>query len=35
MTTFLEVIAIVSGVVGAGVVVWYLLGGNSGGGDSR
>jgi hypothetical protein len=35
MTTFLEVVAIVSGLVGAGVIVWYLLGGNSGGGDSR
>jgi hypothetical protein len=35
MTTFLEVVAIVSGLVGVGVVVWYLLGGNSGGGDSR
>jgi hypothetical protein len=35
MTTFLQVVAVAAGVVGAGVVVWYLLGGNSGGGDSR
>jgi hypothetical protein len=26
MTTFLEAVAIVSGLVGAGVVIWYLLG---------
>jgi hypothetical protein len=35
MTTFLEAVAIVSGVVGAGVVIWYLLGGNSRGGRRR
>jgi hypothetical protein len=35
MTTFLNVVAVASGVVGLGVVVWYLLGGNSGGGGKR
>jgi hypothetical protein len=35
MTTFLDVVAIASGVVGLAVVVWYLLGGNSGGGRHR
>ena len=28
MTIFLQGVAIVSGLVGAGVVAWYLLGGN-------
>ena len=35
MTAFLEAVAIVSGLVGAGVVIWYLLGGNSKGGRNR
>ena len=35
MTLFLEVVAVAAGVVGAAVVVWFLLGGNSGRGDSR
>jgi hypothetical protein len=35
MTTFLEAVAVVSGVVGAAVVIWFLLGGNSRGGGNR
>jgi hypothetical protein len=35
MTIFLQAVAIVSGLVGTGVVVWYLLGGNSRGGGDR
>ena len=35
MTAFLEGVAIVSGLVGAGVVLWYLLGGNSDRGRDR
>jgi hypothetical protein len=35
MTTFLEAVAIVSGVVGAAIVVWFLLGGNTERGRNR
>jgi hypothetical protein len=35
MTAFLQAVAVAAGVVGAGVIVWFLLGGNSRGGRER